>query len=108
VQVVIAFIGHNLIQVWEHFTCLMVSAIVSVIASRHRAVSATTRFSANAVSPSAGFNLGGFTLAAGPAYGYTAGWTPFASDYTRYLPENTSKKALAWFAGTGKLGAPAC
>jgi NCS1 family nucleobase:cation symporter-1 len=59
----------------------------------------------NAAAPEAGaaFPWAGFTLTAGAAYGYTAGWTAFASDYTRYLPANTNKMALGWFAGLGNF-----
>ena len=31
--------------------------------------------------------VGGFLLTVGAVFGYTAGWTPYAADYTRYLPE---------------------
>ena len=96
VQVVVAFIGHNLIQVWERYTSYGLAVIWAVAA-------ALVLFGGHAHVADASFNLGGFTLAAGAAYGYTAGWTPFASDYTRYLPANTSKKALAWFAGSGNF-----
>ena len=33
--------------------------------------------------------MGGFLLTLGTAFGYTAGWTPYAADYTRYLPADT-------------------
>ena len=31
-------------------------------------------------------SLGGFLLTVGATFGYAAGWNPYASDYTRYLP----------------------
>ena len=96
VQVVVAFVGHNLIQVWERYTSYGLAVVWAVAAG-------IVLFGGHGHFADAGFNLGGFTLAAGAAYGYTAGWTPFASDYTRYLPASTNKKALAWFAGSGNF-----
>ena len=37
--------------------------------------------------------LGGFLLTVGTTFGYTAGWTPYAADYTRYLPATLSTPA---------------
>ena len=34
--------------------------------------------------------MGGFLLTVGTAFGYAAGWTPYAADYTRYLPATVS------------------
>ena len=34
--------------------------------------------------------LGGFLLMTGAAFGYAAGWNPYASDYTRYLKPETN------------------
>jgi len=95
-QIVIAFIGHNLIQKFERYAfyyLVVVFGIASVIVlgQGHYEVAADKT----------GFNLIGFTLTAAAAYGYTAGWTAFASDYTRYLPENTDSKQLGWAAGLG-------
>jgi NCS1 family nucleobase:cation symporter-1 len=45
--------------------------------------------------------LGGFLLTVGAAFGYAAGWNPYATDYTRYLRPDTSKKSIALWAGLG-------
>ena len=45
--------------------------------------------------------LGGFLLTVGAVFGYTAGWTPYAADYTRYLPETVSRWATGLAAGVG-------
>jgi len=95
-QIIIAFIGHNLIQVWERFASyglavIWILVLIYVLPQGHYSGVASS------------FNWVSFTLAAGAAYGYTAGWTPFASDYTRYLPANSNKVALGWFAGLGNF-----
>lgn len=98
VQVVVAFIGHNAIQKFERYAfyyLVVVFLIVSAI------IVSQGNFT---VAPeNAGFNLAGFTLAAATAYGYTAGWTPFASDYARYLPANSSPRAVGLSAGLGNF-----
>ena len=45
---------------------------------------------ARAGPSSATARLGGFLLTVGTAFGYAAGWTPYAADYTRYLPSTVS------------------
>lgn len=95
-QIIIALIGHNLIQIWERYAFYFLVVVwlvvtIVVVPQGHYGVDFGT------------FNLGGFTLAAGAAYGYTAGWSPFASDYTRYLPENTSSRQLSLAAGLGNF-----
>lgn len=95
-QIGVAFVGHNLIQKFERyafFYLVVVFGIASII------VLSQGNFAVPAEK--SGFNLIGFTLTAAAAYGYTAGWTAFASDYTRYLPENTNSRQLGWAAGLG-------
>ncbi|CAB4950124.1 unannotated protein [freshwater metagenome] len=100
-QVGIAFVGHNLIQKWERYASYFLAAVwlvVIVMVLGHDGI-----FNVAEATPGAGFPWAGFTLTAGAAYGYTAGWTAFASDYTRYLPANTDKTRLGLAAGLGNF-----
>jgi purine-cytosine permease-like protein len=45
--------------------------------------------------------IGGFLLTVGTAFGYTAGWNPYAADYTRYLPSSVNRRSVGLFAGLG-------
>jgi NCS1 family nucleobase:cation symporter-1 len=45
--------------------------------------------------------IGGFLLTIGTAFGYAAGWTPYAADYTRYLPSTVSTARTGLFASAG-------
>jgi NCS1 family nucleobase:cation symporter-1 len=45
--------------------------------------------------------LGGWLITLGAAFGYAAGWNPYASDYTRYLPRDTNRRATGLWAGLG-------
>ena len=99
-QVGVAFVGHNLIQKWERYATYVFAVVwlivVATVFTHPGAFEVAT-------SASGDFPWAGFTLTAGAAYGYTAGWTAFASDYTRYLPANTNKRALGWAAGLGNF-----
>ena len=44
---------------------------------------------------------GGFLIELGATFGYAVGWNPYASDYTRYFKPETSKRAIALWAGLG-------
>jgi nucleobase:cation symporter-1, NCS1 family len=93
VQVLIAFFGHNLVQAFEAYV-FPVLAVVFL-------VSAVVIFSKSSLGGGGSGGLGGFLLTAGAAFGYTAGWNPYAADYTRYLPADTNRRAVGWFAGSG-------
>ena len=77
-----AFFGHNLVQAFETFS-FPVLAVVFVAASV--AIFMHADLGAPAGAGGVG-GLGGFLLTVGTAFGYAAGWTPYAADYTRYLP----------------------
>jgi NCS1 family nucleobase:cation symporter-1 len=92
VQVVIAFFGHNLVQAFERYV-FPVLAVVFL-------VTAVFVFSGSSLgAPSSGGGLGGFLVTASAAFGYTAGWNPYAADYTRYLPR--SSRGAGGYASAG-------
>jgi NCS1 nucleoside transporter family len=99
VQLAIAFFGHNLVHVFERYafpvlTVIFVVAAVWVLSKSHPGASALT---VNFPPPP----LGGFLLMTGAAFGYAAGWNPYASDYTRYLKPETKSAPVALYAALG-------
>src|SRR3954447_16898412 len=94
-QVVIAFFGHNLVQAFERYA-FPVLAVIFLITS----IITLSKASPGTVSAQTG-GIGGFLLTVGAAFGYAAGWNPYATDYTRYLPPRTSKTATGVWAGLG-------
>src|SRR6201987_3256451 len=94
VQTAIAFFGHNLIQLFERWmlpilgAAFLLASIVILSKSRPGAVHTTG-------------GIGGFLLSVGASFGYAAGWTPFASDYTRYFKPDTSRASVGWWSGAG-------
>ncbi|HEY0238811.1 MAG TPA: cytosine permease [Friedmanniella sp.] len=95
-QLVIAFFGHNLVHAFEKYA-FPVLAIIFVVGS----VIVLSHANPSAPAGEGPPPLGGFLITAGAAFGYAAGWNPYASDYTRYLPKNTPRLPVALFAGLG-------
>jgi NCS1 family nucleobase:cation symporter-1 len=95
-QVAISFFGHNLVQAFERYA-FPVLAIIFVITS----VVTLSKGHYSGPTPGVIGGLGGFLIAVGAAFGYAAGWNPYATDYTRYLPEKTSKSATGLWAALG-------
>jgi NCS1 family nucleobase:cation symporter-1 len=98
-EVALAFVGHDLVQVFERYASIVLGVIFII---------ATFAIFTNAqvgpgIASHNGFSLAGFTLTASAAFGYAAGWNPYASDYSRYLPKSASKAKTAWAAGLGNF-----
>ena len=95
-QVVIAFYGHNLVQTFERYAA-PVLAVIFAIACIITFVKADFGSTAHA----SGAGIGGFLIIVGATFGYAAGWNPYAADYTRYLPADSSPAKTGLFAGLG-------
>jgi nucleobase:cation symporter-1, NCS1 family len=96
-QIVVAFFGHNLVHAFERYAFPVLSVIfliaaVILLAKAHPGAGHV---------PTMGGGAGGFLLTTGAAFGYAVGWNPYASDYTRYLPADTNKKAITGWAAAG-------
>jgi NCS1 family nucleobase:cation symporter-1 len=97
-QLVVAFFGHNLVHAFERYafpvlTVVFVLAAVIVLSKAHPGMAA---FTDHEPPP-----LGGFLITVGAAFGYAAGWNPYSSDYTRYLPASTRRLPVALWSGLG-------
>ena len=100
-QVLIAFIGHNLIHSFEriifpYLTIVFGLATIIILAQAHPGVGFNAKAPVPFGGPSAAFILAVFI-----SFGYAIGWNPFASDYSRYLPRNSSPRSVALAAGLG-------
>ncbi|MDP9127326.1 MAG: cytosine permease [Pseudomonadota bacterium] len=88
VQMAIAIYGHHLVQIIAKYMGFLLSAIflfLGVWACFHIKAAAPTE---------AGFSLKAFVLAFSVAAMGSAGYTPYAADYTRYLPADTPKYSI--------------
>ncbi|MGE0216009.1 purine-cytosine permease family protein [Mycolicibacterium sp.] len=97
-QTALAFFGHNLVQAFERFS-FPVLAVIFVTASA--VVFAHADLGNAAVAADGVGGLGGFLLTVGTSFGYAAGWTPYAADFTRYLPASVSPARTGFFAAAG-------
>ncbi len=93
VQVVVAFFGYNLVHVFERYA-FPVLAVIFLIAAG---------VILSKAHPGAHHQTipGAFLITFGASFGYAVGWNPYASDYTRYFKPDTSKAAIALWAGLG-------
>ena len=94
-MLVVATLGHNFVHVFERFAFPVLVVVflagIAVILPKTQGVAAGA-----APIP------GGFWVALGATFGYAAGWNPFASDYSRYLPPADGKRA-GIYAGVGNF-----
>src|SRR6201989_2558903 len=93
VQVAVAFFGYNLVHIFERYafpilTIIFLIAAGVVLSKAHPGASHHTI-------------PGAFLLTFGASFGYAVGWNPYASDSPRYSKPDASRRAIAWFAGTG-------
>lgn len=100
-QVIVAFIGHNLIHQFER-VIFPYLALVFGLATIIVLTKANMGLDFNGKAPVAfGGPSGAFILAVFIAYGYAIGWNPFASDYSRYLPTRSDPWRVGLAAGLG-------
>ncbi|HEV7191916.1 MAG TPA: cytosine permease [Jatrophihabitantaceae bacterium] len=96
VQIAVAFFGHNLVHTFERFVFPFL-AVVFVIAT----VTVFNKAHLGAHAAGGIPTIGAFLIEVGAAFGYAAGWNPYASDYTRYQAPKANEKAVGWYAGLG-------
>ena len=92
-ELAVAFLGHNLVHAFERWSfpfLVVVFAIASVV------IVSKSHLSAHGAGVP-----GGFLITFGAAFGYAAGWNPYASDYTRYLPKDINRRATGLWAALG-------
>lgn len=96
-QTGLAFFGHNLVHAFERWTFPVLAVIFAATS-----VTILTQADLGAAAPSGGVGgMGGFLLTVGTAFGYAAGWTPYAADFTRYLPATVNTRRTGMFAAAG-------
>lgn len=98
IEVGVAFIGHDLVQIFERYAAYILGAIF-IVATITIFLHADLGY-----EPKGGaFTFAGFSATAAAAFGYACGWNPYASDYSRYLPATARRSSIAWAAGLGNF-----
>lgn len=99
VQVVVAVYGHDFIQLFERVMSIVLGVLfflVFLLTATHLA----QIFEANtAATPGVSFGELGAVFAI--SFSYIMSWSPYASDYSRYLPVSTSRRRVALYALAG-------
>ena len=95
-QLSIAFFGHNLVHAFERYAfpvlaVVFVIGLVIVLAKSHPGQAGSGGIPTS----------GAFLIEAAAAFGYACGWNPYSSDYTRYLPAHSDRRAVGLYAGLG-------
>ena len=102
-SILIAVYGYNAIHAFERSASLALIAgfgTIAVAVFAHAHLNAP--FDAHAPY-AAGGEIGGIAFSAALAFSYSIGWTPCASDYARYLPADSSPRAIGLWAFFGGI-----
>jgi NCS1 family nucleobase:cation symporter-1 len=95
VQAALAIYGHDVIHKFEIVMAVVLALLfigVGVIAF-HGAAGQLPAYNTSST-----FSLSLFALIVAAAFSYLMSWSPYASDYSRYLPEGTSRFKIAMYA----------
>jgi len=105
-DVILALYGHDIIHLFEKIMSivltLMFAAIVVISYGKF-----ATQLPAYEHLSSVSFNPYFFALVIALAFSYLMSWSPYASDYARYLPENASRVKIVAYATAGGVIASA-
>ena len=97
-SIVIGIYGYRVLHVfgrWVTNISIVVLAVVSVVLLFHGGGPGT-----HATTSGSGFWLA-WLVQFTAVFGYTASWAPYASDYSRYLPEDTKQSSVTGAASLG-------
>jgi NCS1 family nucleobase:cation symporter-1 len=101
---IVAIYGYNFIHVFAHWMSIIVGIlffVMTIITIQNL----PTLVSNTAASAAGGFNWGMFILTIAVTFSYQVSYCPVGSDYTRYMPKDSSKKKLWTFSFAGALTA---
>ncbi|WP_243680350.1 cytosine permease [Vulcanisaeta souniana] len=96
-QFIIALFGYDIIHRSEY----VLSIILGVMFAVSLALALTKPHLLTTYARTASFNPFNFAIALATVFSYIMSWGPYASDYSRYLPENTSRSKIIVYAALG-------
>lgn len=97
VSVAVAVYGHRTIKVFETFGAVAFAALSLILFAL---LAPQMHWTAGPSVTGADYP-GAFILGAMSCFALVASWYPFASDYSRYLPANSSTAAVTWWPLVG-------
>ncbi len=98
-QTLIVIYGHNLIHAFERW----MAGVLGVLFAIATVIALTQGSALAAWHPRlpAGGSLALFAIVLAASFSYIMSWSPYASDYSRYLPEGTSRGRVAIYVFAG-------
>ncbi len=99
-QTLLVIYGHNVIQEFERYMVVILGllfAIATVIALTHGSTIVAWH------PQPVGSTLALFATVLAVSFSYIMSWSPYASDYSRYLPEITSRSYMATYVFIGAV-----
>ncbi len=93
-QGAIVYLGHHVIHRFEHWMAYVQGALFIALT-----IGAIMNW--GAIKTTAGGNYGAFLLLLAAVASYSFSWSTYVSDYTRYLPDNTSRRRVFWLTFWG-------
>jgi nucleobase:cation symporter-1, NCS1 family len=97
IQAVIAIYGHDFIHLFEK----VMSVVLGVLFLAIFLVISPNIGAALSYVPAGGLPLGAAATALVACFSYLMSWSPYASDYSRYLPKASSKRRIAYLTLAG-------
>jgi NCS1 family nucleobase:cation symporter-1 len=97
VSVAVAVYGHRTIKTFETFGAVAFAALSLLLFAL---LAGQMHWTAGATASGADYP-GAFVLGVMSCFALVASWYPFASDYSRYLPANSSVRAVTWWPIVG-------
>ncbi|HEV2139261.1 MAG TPA: cytosine permease [Nitrososphaerales archaeon] len=104
-QIVVAVYGHDFIQLFEKAMSVVLALLFFgiFVLTIPRLNEALSFVPSGGSAAAASWGTLGVVLAV--SFSYLMSWSPYASDYTRYLPSSTSGRKVALYALAGGAGA---
>ena len=99
-QILLAVYGYNAIHAFETACVIVLAAGFALLGAKTMPAAQWAAFNPHAPL-AAGGAIAGFVFATTLAFSYATGWIPYASDYSRYLPGTSSKRAVWWYSFLG-------
>ena len=100
IQAVIAVYGHDFIHLFEKVMSVVLGVLflgIFLVTLPHLSAA----FSYVPAGATGALSLGAVGAALVSCFSYLMSWSPYASDYSRYLPESSSKRKILAFALAG-------
>ncbi|PSR34737.1 MAG: allantoin permease [Sulfobacillus benefaciens] len=102
IQGLIAIYGHNLIHAYERIMSVVLGILFLVVT-----ISLIGRPSLGSYHPAVHNPWVLFAIMVAAAFSYVGSWGPYASDYSRYLPSQTSRRSIMVWSFLGAFIASA-